>query len=139
MRGISTLSALGLCAEAGDLRRFDRPASLVAYFGIVPSEHSSGPQPPARADHQGGLRLTLAASWSRPPTTIATGPPSGRLSSDARRASTHVLRRSAGAPSAACTSSGSGCAVQRGKPANVVRVALARELGCFVWEVGQLR
>ena len=27
----------------------------------------------------------------------------------------------------------------RGKPGNVVRIALARELGCFVWEVGQLR
>jgi hypothetical protein len=29
--------------------------------------------------------------------------------------------------------------VERGKPSGVVGIALARELGCFVWEVGQLR
>jgi hypothetical protein len=28
--------------------------------------------------------------------------------------------------------------LERGKPANVVTVAIARELACFVWEVGQL-
>jgi hypothetical protein len=27
---------------------------------------------------------------------------------------------------------------ERGKPGNVVKIAMARELGCFVWEVGRL-
>ena len=44
LRGINSLTALGLCAEAGDPRRFKHPSSLMAYFGIVPSEHSSGEQ-----------------------------------------------------------------------------------------------
>jgi transposase len=66
LRGISTLTALGLCAEAGDLRRFDRPPALVAYFGIVPSEHSSGPQrrrgPITRAGSAHARRLLVEAS-----------------------------------------------------------------------------
>jgi transposase len=66
LRGIGTLTALGLCAEAGDLRRFDRPASLVAYFGIVPSEHSSGPQrrrgPITKAGSPHARRLLVEAA-----------------------------------------------------------------------------
>jgi hypothetical protein len=42
LRGISTLTALGLCAEIGDWRRFDHPDTLASYVGLVPSEHSSG-------------------------------------------------------------------------------------------------
>ncbi|MGH2860031.1 MAG: IS110 family transposase, partial [Solirubrobacteraceae bacterium] len=44
LRGIDTLSALGLCAEVGDWQRFDHPDQLSAYLGIVPSEHTSGSQ-----------------------------------------------------------------------------------------------
>ena len=42
LRGISTLTALGLCAEIGDWRRFDHPDSLAADVGLVPSEHGCG-------------------------------------------------------------------------------------------------
>jgi Transposase IS116/IS110/IS902 family/Transposase len=42
LRAINTLTALGLCAEIGDWRRFDHPDSLAAYVGLVPSEHSCG-------------------------------------------------------------------------------------------------
>src|ERR671918_1476370 len=42
LRGINTLTALGLCAEIGDWRRFDHPDSIASYVGLVPSEHSSG-------------------------------------------------------------------------------------------------
>ena len=109
LRGIKTLTALGHCAEAGDLRRFERPASLVAYFGIVPSEHSSGEHRRRGPITERPAPLTPAASWSRPPTTIATSPSSGKRSSVASRASTHAPRRSAGAPSAVCISVGTGC------------------------------
>jgi transposase len=44
LRGIDTLSALGLCAEVGEFDRFDHPDSLAAYLGIVPSEHTTGQQ-----------------------------------------------------------------------------------------------
>src|SRR5947207_2023148 len=42
LRGISTLSALGICAEVGQFERFEHPDSLVAYLGIVPCENTSG-------------------------------------------------------------------------------------------------
>ena len=44
LRGIDTLSALGLCAEIGEFDRFDHPDQLSSYLGIVPSEHTSGSQ-----------------------------------------------------------------------------------------------
>jgi transposase len=137
LRGISTLTALGLCAEAGDLRRFDRPSSLVAYFGIVPSEHSSGEQ------------------VRRGPITKAGSPHARRLLVEAAHHYRHrpavgaaLERRQRGAdPRAAEIGWRAQCRLhqrwrrlrlERGKPGNVVRIALARELGCFVWEVGQL-
>ena len=55
LRGINTLTALGLCAEIGDWRRFDHPDSIASYVGLVPSEHSSGKHAAARQDHQGRL------------------------------------------------------------------------------------
>lgn len=89
LRGIDTLSALGICAEAGDLRRFGRPASLMSYFGIVPSEYSSGeqrrrgpitkawlpPRPPPAGG--GGSALPPPAQGCRPlgASSAGSGPP----------------------------------------------------------------
>jgi transposase len=42
LRGINTLSALGICAEIGQFERFEHPDSLAAYLGIVPCESTSG-------------------------------------------------------------------------------------------------
>jgi transposase len=44
MRGVRLLVATGVIAELGDLTRFDHPRKLMAYLGLVPSEHSSGPK-----------------------------------------------------------------------------------------------
>ena len=44
LRGIDTLSALGLCSEIGEWGRFDHPDQLASYLGIVPSEHTTGAQ-----------------------------------------------------------------------------------------------
>jgi transposase len=44
LRGVDTLTALGMCAEIGKFDRFDHPDQLAAYLGIVPSEHTSGQQ-----------------------------------------------------------------------------------------------
>jgi len=137
LRGISTLTALGLCAEAGDLRRFDRPAALVAYFGIVPSEHSSGSQrrrgPITKAGSAHARRLLVEASYHYRHQPAVGGalerrqrgvdPRACEIGWHAQRRLHHQWQR---------------LRVGRGKPANVVRIALARELGCFVWEVGQL-
>jgi transposase len=42
MRGVRLLVAVGVVAELGDLHRFGHPRKLMAYLGLVPSEHSSG-------------------------------------------------------------------------------------------------
>ena len=42
LRGLQELSAMTLIAEAGDLSRFENPRSLMHFFGLTPSEHSSG-------------------------------------------------------------------------------------------------
>lgn len=137
LRGVDTLTALGLCAEAGDLRRFKRPAALAGYFGIVPSEYSSGEMrrrgPITKAGSPHARRLLVeAANHYRHQPRVA-----GRLE-----------RRQRDADPRACEigwraqrrlhSRWRHLREERKKPGNVVRVALARELGCFVWEVGQL-
>src|SRR3954462_14859569 len=42
LRGVDTLSAVGLAAEIGDFTRFERPGQLMSYVGLVPAESSSG-------------------------------------------------------------------------------------------------
>jgi len=42
LRGIDTLAARVLLAELGDISCFASPKQLMAYLGLVPSEHSSG-------------------------------------------------------------------------------------------------
>jgi transposase len=42
LRGIDTLSAVGLCAEVGDFERFARAEQLMSYLGLVPSQSTTG-------------------------------------------------------------------------------------------------
>lgn len=42
LRGVAWLNSMTLVAEAGDLTRFASPVSLMSYFGLTPSEYSSG-------------------------------------------------------------------------------------------------
>jgi len=44
LRGVDTLSAVGLCAEVGDFTRFARAGQLMSYLGLVPSENTTGHQ-----------------------------------------------------------------------------------------------
>lgn len=67
-RGIETHSAMVLATEVGDWRRFDHAEALMGYFGLVPSEHSSGDR-----RHQGAItkagnshcrHVLVQAAWS---------------------------------------------------------------------------
>ncbi|MBP0445790.1 IS110 family transposase [Roseomonas sp. SSH11] len=70
VRGVSLIVDSALVAEVGDFRRFDNPRQLMAYLGLVPSEHSSGAKrrqgastkagKPARAPHARQGRLDLS-------------------------------------------------------------------------------
>jgi transposase len=42
LRGVSLIVASTVVAELGDLTRFDNPKQVMAFLGLVPSEHSSG-------------------------------------------------------------------------------------------------
>jgi transposase len=42
MRGVGLIVAVIMVAEVGDFSRFSNPRQLMAYLGLVPSEHSSG-------------------------------------------------------------------------------------------------
>jgi transposase len=42
MRGVALINAVTIVAEVGDFSRFGNPRQLMAYLGLVPSEHSSG-------------------------------------------------------------------------------------------------
>ena len=42
MRGIALINAVVLVVEVGDFTRFANPRQLMAYFGLVPGEQSSG-------------------------------------------------------------------------------------------------
>jgi transposase len=41
LRGVQVLTAMTLVAEVGDFSRFNDPRSLMHFFGLTPSEHSS--------------------------------------------------------------------------------------------------
>ena len=66
LRGISTLTGFGLAVEIGDWHRFSG-ASIGAFLGLVPTEHSSG-----QSRSQGSItktgnsharRLLVEAAW----------------------------------------------------------------------------
>jgi transposase len=67
LRGIDTLSAVGLCAEIGDFGRFDRAGRLMSYIGLVPSEDTSGDKRRQGAITKTGSRharrLLVEAAW----------------------------------------------------------------------------
>jgi transposase len=137
MRGINTVTAFGLCTEIGDFHRFAHPRTLTAYLGIVPSEHSSGEQirrgPITKAGSPHARRLLVEAAHHyrhQPAIGMALArrqdgqdPRACEIAWRAQRRLHHQYQR---------------LRLERGKPANIVTVALARELAAFAWEVGQL-
>jgi hypothetical protein len=66
MRGMALVNAATLIAELGDLSRFANPRQLMAYLGLVPSEHSSG-----ASVRRGGL--TQGRQQRRPPAVDRSG------------------------------------------------------------------
>ena len=67
-RGISTIAAMTLITEIGDWRRFERPGQLMAFLGLVPSEHSSGERQKRGAITKAGnsrcRHVLVQAAWA---------------------------------------------------------------------------
>jgi len=134
LRGIDTLSAVGLCCEVGDFARFARAGHVMSFLGLVPSEHSTG-----QTRRQGqitksgsghGRRLLVEAAWHyrRPP---AKGQALKR-----RQAAqpAHVLAISWQAQQR-LHRTWQRLDHQRGKRRTIVAVAVARELAGFCWAI----
>ena len=72
LRGVDLVTAVVLAAEIGDFKRFRTPKQLMAYLGLVPSEHSSGSD-----RRQGGITRTgnrhAPGFWWKPLGTTAFG------------------------------------------------------------------
>jgi transposase len=135
MRGMALINAATLIAELGDLSRFANPRQLMAYLGLVPSEHSSGASVRrgglTKAGNSAARRLLIEASWTyRFPA----------------RVSRELLLRQEEQPKPireiAWKAQLRLCARYRklarsGKLANVVTAAIARELAGFIWAIAR--
>ena len=76
-RGIALHSAMVLATEIVDWRRFERPAQLACYLGLVSREDSSGDRHRlgsiTKAGNSHGRHVLIQAAWSyrhRPPTSV---------------------------------------------------------------------
>ncbi|HYM96116.1 MAG TPA: IS110 family transposase [Candidatus Sulfotelmatobacter sp.] len=131
LRGFALVNAATVAAEIGDPRRFDSPRQLMAYLGLVPSEHSTG-----QSVRRGGITKTgnararkalVEAAWTytRPakaPAPLADHPAALRAIADkARHRLSGRYRR----------------LIARGKRPPVAVVAIARELTGFLWAIAQ--
>lgn len=132
-RGIDTLSAAGLSAELGDLRRFPKPARLAGYLGITPSERTSD-------EHRRQGAITKAGPGHARRLLIEVAQHAGRKP----KLSTELRLRQRGQDPRVCEVAWRAqCRLharwehlrrRRGKPGGKVVVACARELSCFLWE-----
>jgi transposase len=134
LRGIDTLSAVGLAVEVGDFARFERAGQLMSYLGLVPSEHSTGAS--RRQGHitktgsRHARRLLIEAAWHyrRPPrlgTTLerrqdGQDPLAIAIAWKAQQRLHQLWRR---------------LDTKRGKRKTIVAVAVARHLAGFCWAI----
>jgi len=135
LRGVSLISAVTIIAELGDLNRFEKPSQLMAYLGLVPSEHSSG-----NAIRKGSITKTGNTHVRK---ALIGSAQAYRL--PARR-STTIRKRQQALPEQLVDISWQAqlrlChryrrLMGKGKRHNVVITAIARELVGFVWAIAR--
>jgi transposase len=67
MRGVQLVAAMTLVAELQDFLRFESPRQLMAYVGLVPGEHSSGPKRRqgsiTKAGNSAARRMLVEVAW----------------------------------------------------------------------------
>jgi transposase len=133
-RGIDTITAVSILAELHDFKRFPTARHLMAYLGLVPSEHSSGGKfvrgGITGAGNKHVRRLLVEASWHyrhRPSLEAVKKRREGQpvaIIATAERAQQRLNRRFQRM-------------LAKGMPSSKVVVAVARELAGFVWGVMQ--
>jgi transposase len=135
LRGVQLTTAVVIAAELGDLHRFATAPQLMAYLGLVPSEHSSGEsRRRGRITKTGNAhvrRALVESAWSyrfRPALSQAIRErgkdASPQVQSIAWKAQVRLHRRYARMMS-------------RGISKQKTVTAIARELAGFVWAIGR--
>jgi transposase len=135
LRGVDLTGAIILIAELGDLTRFDTPRQLMSYLGLTPSEYSSGDR-----RRQGGItkagntharRAFVEGAWAyRYPAKV-----SRHLQLRLEKLPAEVQAISWKAQVRLCKRYRQ--LVARGKHANQVVVAIAREMAAFAWAIAR--
>lgn len=135
LRGIELTGAVILIAELGDLTRFDTPRKLMSYLGLTPSEYSSGER-----RRQGGItkagntharRALVEGAWAyRYPAKV-----SRHLQLRLEKVPAEVQAISWKAQVRLCKRYRQ--LIARGKHANEVVVAIAREMSVFAWAIAR--
>lgn len=135
LRGVQWLVSLTVVAELGDLTRFDNPRQLAAFVGLIPSEHTSGEK-----RRQGSITKT---GNSRARRALVEGAWAYRHPA---KVSEHIRKRIEALPQVA-QDIGWKAQVRlckrfrrlraRGKHANVVTTAIARELIAYMWAIAK--
>jgi transposase len=135
LRGVSLIVAATVVAEVGDLSRFSNPKELMAYLGLVPSEHSSGATVRrgriTKTGNGHARRVLVEAAWAYRLRARVTRP---------------LLQRQEGLPESVRQLAWKAqlrlCAryrrfQARGKAKQTIVTAIARELAAFIWAMGQ--
>ena len=135
LRAVRLLVAGGVVAEIGDLKRFDHPGKLMAYPGLVPSEHSSGAKRRVGAITKAGNKrvrrlLTEGAHSYRYPANIST-----EMQVRLEGLSKEVLDIGWKAQLRLCRRYKRLYA--KGKHRNLVVTAIAREMASYRWAIAQ--
>jgi transposase len=136
LRGVELTGAVILIAELGDLTRFDTPRKLMSYLGLTPSEYSSGER-----RRQGGItkagntharRALVEGAWAyRYPAKV-----SRHLQLRLEKVPAEVQAISWKAQVRLCKRYRQ--LIARGKHANEVVVAIAREMSAFAWAIARI-
>jgi transposase len=133
LRGVSLIIATTMVAELGDITRFANPRQLMAFLGLIPSEHSSGEK-----TRKGGITKTGNSHARR---VLVEAAHSYRHPA---RVSRQLLLRQEGLGQVIRDISWK-CQVRlcgrfrrlvaRGKNHNNAVTAIARELAAFMWAI----
>ena len=135
LRGVQCTVAVTMLAEIGDLTRFDTPRELMKFLGLIPAEYSSGER-----RHQGSItkagrtharRALVEGAWAyRYPAKV-----SRHLPLSLAKQPKMIQDISWKAQVRLCTRYRQ--LVARGKQANIVTVAIARELVGCMWAIAK--
>jgi transposase len=135
LRGVQVTVAVTTVAELGALTRFDNPRQLMSYLGLTPSEYSTGER-----RRQGGItktgnnharRALIEGAWAyRYPAKV-----SRHLQLRLEKLPKAIQDLSWKAPVRLCKRYRQ--LSVRGKNANQIVVAIARELSAFMWAMAQ--